>query len=245
MLRRFLSPRWLLGHVTAVLLVVLLVNLGLWQLRRLDDRREANARVTDRSTLAPVPGSSGLFATGPLPDLEWRPVSVTGVYDTDDVLVILGRSDGGTAGTHSLVPLRDEDGLTWLVNRGFVPLASSTPAPPTGTVTVTGWLRPTQNRSTLGAIDSTDPATVEFHRFDVELIARRLDGDVAPMWIQMAAEDPRPAGDAPAPVPLPPLDEGSHLSYAGQWFLFAAIAAGGWIVVIRRAARDPRSRASA
>lgn len=243
MIRRFLSPRWILGHLAAVLLVVLLVNLGMWQLRRLDDRREANGRVTERSTLAPVPGSAGLFDADNPEGLEWRLVEVSGVYDSDSVLVILGRSDGGTAGTHSLVPLRGEDGLVWLVNRGFVPLAAATPPPPSGRVTVTGWLRPTQTRRTLGAVDSTDPATVEYHRFDVNLIARRLTGDVAPMWVQLVAEQPAQAGPRPAPVPLPPLDEGSHLSYAGQWFLFAAIAAGGWIVVIRRAARNPSVRA--
>ena len=245
MLRRFLSPRWILGHLATALLVVLLVNLGLWQLRRLDDRREANDRVTERSTLAPVAGSADLFDTGDTAALEWRPVTVTGLYDAANVLVILGRSDGGTAGTHSLVPLRGEDGSVWLVNRGFVPLVAETPAPPEGSVTVTGWLRSTQTRRTLGAIDSTDPGAVEYHRFDVELISRRLEGDVAPMWLQLATEEPRPAGASPAPVPLPPLDEGSHLSYAGQWFRFAAIAAGGWIVVLRRAARNPPSRASA
>ena len=245
MLRRFLSPRWILGHVVAVLLVVLLVNLGLWQLRRLDDRREANDRVTERSTLAPVPGSAGLFVAGDSAALEWRLVTVTGVYDAENVLVILGRSDGGTAGTHSLVPLQGQDGFVWLVNRGFVPLAADTPAPPAGTVTVTGWLRPTQTRRTLGAIDSTDPGAVEYHRFDVELISRRLTGNVAPMWVQLAAEEPSTPGASPAPVPLPPLDEGSHLSYAGQWFLFAAIAAGGWIVILKRTARTPPAPASA
>ena len=36
----------------------------------------------------------------------------------------------------------------------------------------------------------------------------------------------------PARLPLPPLDEGPHLSYAFQWFSFAAIALGGLGIVL-------------
>lgn len=244
MLRRFLSPRWILGHLGVALLVVVLINLGLWQLRRLDERQDYNAQVAERTAMAPTSGSSALLSSGEPSELEWRPVTVTGVYNPDDSLIILGRSDGGVAGTHSLVPLVADDGLVWLVNRGFVPLATATPAPPSGTVTVTGWLRRTQTRAALGAVDSSDPATVEYHRFDVALISRRIDGEVAPMWIQSAGESPASAERWPAPVPLPPADEGSHLSYAGQWFLFAAVALGGWIVLIRRASRTAPSPTS-
>ena len=44
------------------------------------------------------------------------------------------------------------------------------------------------------------------------------------------------------PVPLPDLDEGPHLSYAFQWFIFAAIGAVGYVMILRRnalAARTP------
>lgn len=245
MLRRFLSPRWIIGHLVVALVVVVLINLGFWQLRRLDERRDYNAQVAERSSLAPTDGVSSMFSRDDASELEWRLVTVTGMYDPDNVLVILGRSDGGVAGTHSLVPLVADDGLVWLINRGFVPLATATPAPPSGTVTVTGWLRRTQTRAALGAVDSSDPATVEYHRFDVDLISRRINGTVAPMWIQLAEESPATNERWPAPVPLPPADEGSHLSYAGQWFLFAAVACGGWIVVIRRAARNAPSPTSA
>ena len=35
----------------------------------------------------------------------------------------------------------------------------------------------------------------------------------------------------------PGLDEGPHLSYAIQWFTFSAIAAGGYLLILRRIAR--------
>ena len=42
---RLLTPRWLIGHVLVLLAVIVLINLGLWQLRRLEQRRALNASI--------------------------------------------------------------------------------------------------------------------------------------------------------------------------------------------------------
>ena len=48
------------------------------------------------------------------------------------------------------------------------------------------------------------------------------------------------ADGAPELVPLGPpgADEGPHLAYAVQWFIFTTIAAGGYVLLLRRVARD-------
>jgi cytochrome oxidase assembly protein ShyY1 len=38
-------------------------------------------------------------------------------------------------------------------------------------------------------------------------------------------------------VLAPQLDDGPHLAYAGQWFLFSAGALAGWPVLIRSSAK--------
>jgi surfeit locus 1 family protein len=50
----------------------------------------------------------------------------------------------------------------------------------------------------------------------------------------------------PVVLPEPELDEGPHLSYAVQWFVFATIAAVGYPLVLRRLSRrgPGRSRPS-
>jgi len=40
-----LRPRWILSHLLVLLLVIVMVNLGLWQLRRLHERTTYNASV--------------------------------------------------------------------------------------------------------------------------------------------------------------------------------------------------------
>lgn len=233
-MKRLATPRWLLVHAAVAGLVVLMVNLGLWQLRRLDEKRSLNAAVAERS-VAPVSNLADLLPGGTLADvsLEWRRVTARGTWEPDHAATILNRSADGVAGVHSVVPLRLTDGRWLLVNRGFVPLAESIPLP-AGEVTVAGYVRPAETRGVLGAVDSTDPTITEFQRLDVDLIGTHLDGSGVPMWVQLADQSPKATTTWPAAIPLPEPDEGPHLSYAFQWFFFTAVAIAGWAVAARR-----------
>ena len=237
MLRRLLTPRRILVHAGVALLVVIMVNLGMWQMRRLEEKKSFNSAVAAR-TSEPVGRADLVLAEGTDPSsVDWRRVAITGTYDAAEAVIVVNRSQDGAAGVDSLVPLRTTDGTVWLVNRGFVPLSMAVPAPQSGQVTVVGYLRRTQTRGALGAIDSSDTDTKEFQRFDVERIAEQVDGDVAPMWVQRIEEVPSPDADWPAVVKLPALDEGPHLSYAAQWFFFSLVAVVGWFVAMRRSLR--------
>lgn len=240
MVRRLFTPKWIAIHLAVVTLVVTMFNLGLWQLRRLDEKRTFNALVMDR-TRESVADLESLWPANPVdPNTlsEWRRVRATGTYIAAKSVTVINRSQDGVAGYDSVVPLLLDDGRTALINRGFVPLATAIPAPPEGTVTITGYVRASQKRSALGAIDSTDVTSTEFQRFDVPLISKRLNGEVLPFFIQVIAEDPRPPGQWPSPVRLPELSEGPHLSYAFQWFFFCLVALTAWVIVIRRRLAD-------
>ena len=195
-----------------MLLVVVMVNLGFWQLRRLHERRADNALVTAHTTQPSVPISS---VAGPdtkgaeLDALRYRAVSATGTYDQAGTIVVASRTgaDGGPGGW-VVTPLHVGDD-TVLVNRGFSRLQpdGTTPAPPapSGIVTVDGYAL---------AISGFD--NIAHHDFDD---ARGATANGLPVVLQAKASTP--ADDASlAPVPLPPLDEGPHLSYAIQWFAF-------------------------
>jgi cytochrome oxidase assembly protein ShyY1 len=108
------------------------------------------------------------------------------------------------------------------------------PAAPSGEIEIIGYLRASQTRSALGPIDSKEVGNTEFQRFDVPLISAHVGKTIEPMFLQLIQESP--AGDSqwPAKVALPPLDEGTHLSYAFQWFFFCLVALTAWVVVVRR-----------
>ena len=238
MWRSLFSPKWLLVHIGTAGLIVLMFNLSLWQFHRLDEKKAFNASVSSRIAQPVDPFFSILTDDASPTDIEWRRVEISGTYDTETAVSIINRSQNGSAGYDLLVPLSTDDGVKILVNRGFVPLAVPAPAIPSGRVTVVGYLRASQSRTGLGLKDSDSTKTTEFQRFDVPRIASQIDGDVAPMFLQLIQDSSSNPEQWPAPVPLPPLDEGSHLSYAVQWAFFSLVALTAWVVVVRKKLRE-------
>ena len=233
MYRFLLKPRWIAFHVLVLALMVTMVNLGFWQLRRLDERRTANHEISDR-TAAPVAAIDELPADPHA--AEWRRVTVSGVWDPAGQVLIRNRSLDGRPGLHVVTPLSDRAGHAVLVNRGFIPLADegNAPAPAAGPVTIVGRVRVTQLRGSLGPRDPATGTLTTLNRVDVARIQQQSAVALAPFYLELVGD--RTPTAAPAPLLLPALDEGPHLSYAIQWFIFTACAAVGWVLVVRKSA---------
>jgi cytochrome oxidase assembly protein ShyY1 len=217
-----------------------MVFLGFWQLNRLEQKQNTNTQVIARTALPAsdvqaILGPSLSTASVAYEDLQWRVVTAKGQYLANDEVTIINRSQDATAGYSPVTPFLLEDGTVVFINRGFVPLAQPVPAPSSGQVTVKGYLRTSQKRTLLSAVDSTDPAATEFHRLDVNLLSQRINKPSLPMYIQLTQETPALTSTWPAPTQLPELTEGSHFSYAMQWWFFSLVSLTGWIVVSRRA----------
>lgn len=121
-----------------------------------------------------------------------------------------------------------------IVNRGFIPLGDEVPPAPATKVEIVGFVRPSEVRDTGGVTDADDgePLT-EIRRIDVPRLARQLPGEVAPVFVQLTGSEPAITSTDPSPVVLPELDNGPHLSYAIQWFIFALCVAIGWVLAVR------------
>ena len=242
MYRFLLSPKWLAFHLVVVLGIVTMVNLGLWQLRRLDERQARNAAVESRVDLPPEPLDDVLVDGADQDSLEWRPVTASGTYLPDEQFVVVNRSQHGLAGEIVVTPLQLDDGRILLVSRGFVPLGQPVAAAPTGEVDITGRLKPSQQRSTGGLSDASAGDLTEAQRVDIDRLAPQMPGDVVPMYVELTASDPPEQPPYPEVLTLPELADGPHLSYAVQWFIFAAAVAAGWVLAVRKSLR---SRAAA
>lgn len=240
-----LRPKWLAFHALVITAVVVMVNLGFWQLRRLDDRRDFNTTVVERAERAPVDLASLLDDPGFDPDAaEWRPVTVSGTFLTDQV-VVFNRTQGGRAGDNVLTALAFDDGRTVLVNRGFVPLGVDVPPPPATAVEILGRVRPSQERGRGGLTDAVDGPITEIRRVDIAQLAPQLPGEVAPVYLDLIASEPAVGPGDPAPVPPPQPGEGNHLSYAFQWFVFSICVVVGWVLAVRRSIATRRREATA
>lgn len=243
MYRFALRPKWILGHVLVVTLVVFLASLGFWQLRRLEERRDINAVVKQRSQSTTALPTEGWEGTDPS-TLVFRRVQVQGRYDSDAEVLLRFRPRAGLPGHHVLTPLVTDQG-TVVVDRGWVPLAiaeewpTRRATPPAGPVQITGILRSSEHGRFLPRRPRPDgPLTVG--AVDLAGLSRELSRPLYPLYVQL---DPAPQAPNSYPVasePLP-LDEGPHLSYALQWFTFATGAAIGWLILLRQSA-NPSAR---
>jgi cytochrome oxidase assembly protein ShyY1 len=239
MYRFLLRPKWIAFTLGIVLLIVTMINLGFWQLRRLDARREFNAAVEARYDAPPRPLDAVLTPGTDPQDVQWLPVTVTGTYRSQETVHIVNRSQNGFAGDNIVVPLDLGDGRVLLVNRGFLPFGEDTPPPPSGEVQVTGRLRPSQTRHFGQLSDASEGTLTEAQRVDIPRLQQQVDGALVAMYVDAFASDP---SDSPAlePVIKPDLSEGPHLSYAVQWFIFSVCAAVGWVLAIRHSANKRR-----
>ena len=243
MYRFLLRPRWLLFHLACIGAVVLMVSLGFWQLRRLDERQAFNATVEARIDQPAVP-LADVPADGDLDALEWRPVVASGEYLADEELVVVNRSQGGRAGDIVVTPLLLEDGRILLVERGFVPFGTVAEPPPTGIVEVVGRLRPSEERRRGQVSDAPSGDLSEAQRLDIDRLAAQLPAPPVGFFVELTTSTPAGTGAFPEPLGGPELTEGSHLSYAGQWFIFSAGVVVGWMLAVRHSLRTRRASAA-
>jgi cytochrome oxidase assembly protein ShyY1 len=225
-------------------LSLLFLRLGFWQLDRKAERLEENAVLTRRLSEDPLPVTSAVAAAGPdLESLDNRPGSAVGSFRPDLEILVRNRTNTlGTAGFHLLTPLELEDGTLVVVNRGWIPLdLDRVPVqelpPPSGKVEVNGLIRMSESRPPVGSIDPPGSLTV-VNRIDLERIGMLFQAPVEKVWLQLLDSGPSGLPDALAPPDT--VGEGPHLSYAIQWFSFAATALIGFGFVLRRAATPGR-----
>lgn len=231
-------PFWIFSHLFALTVIVSFVLLGFWQLSRYHQRVDHNTVIASR-TAPPAVDLRTALGSLPAEQLDYQLVSGQGRYVADDVVRVANRSQGGVAGEYLVSVFQLDDGREILVNRGFVPLDQDVPVlpAPTGEVTVEGWLRASVNRERFGATDTGQGAVVP--RLDVAAIQERLDGEtLEPVWLQLSPSGPKAAeATFPDPVPLPELTKGPHLSYMGQWWIFATLGLAFYLALLRRTAR--------
>lgn len=237
------QPRWIVGHVLVVVLAVVMVGLGVWQLRRLDERRDHNALLASRSAAPTVALDDLLVDDGP-DGAEFRWATATGTFDAGREVLVRGRALSGHAGFDVLTPLRTADGGAVVVNRGWVPMAvgerwpAPEAAPPVGEVEVTGLVRASQQRQGLGVADPSEGTLTTVARADLDRLGEQLPYAVRPVVLQVTSTADTPRFEPlPAAHLLPDLGEGSHLSYAVQWFAFSATVMVGWAALLRHTAR--------
>ena len=230
---------WLLAALITLMALVM-VGLGFWQLDRLGQRRAQNALITARLAAAPVDLNQAPAADLP----EYQPVRLRGTYDFSQEIVLRNRAHLGSPGVHVLTPLRlSGSDQAVLVDRGWIPYTDAAPEdrlaypPPQGEVTLTGLVRPPQQRefAFLPADPTLSPAQPRvdaWFRVDLDQIQDQMPYPLLPFYVE-ASPGPDPS-QLPMSSPALDLSEGPHLGYAIQWFAFALILVVGSLALRRQ-----------
>ena len=237
-MRQLFAPRWLVAHIVVVVLVVVFLNLGLWQLTRLDQRRIENTVGEGRFNSEPQEFETILSSAGDdLDSLVYRRARAIGTFDPDGEVLIRSQVYLGSAGFHIITPFVLADGSAVLVNRGWVPLVVDrvpvAEAPPAkGEVVIRGWLDVTKTRGALGPRDPEEGRLVTMNRVDIDRIQAQVSYELRPIYLSVL-------DDREANLPIPPTppafdEEGPHLGYAIQWFGFALVGLIGYGFLIRK-----------
>ena len=235
-----------LPAVAALLMFVLLLSAGLWQLRRAEGKREIAVEQADRSDREPLVLEPGMAASASLAELRNRRVRAAGQYRSDIQYLLDNSIQNHAVGYQVLTPFRLQDSDVYLlVNRGWLPVGpdrgrlpditvSEQAASPEGLI-----VAPPASGLALGAAGYDGegwPRVVQ--RVELDRIQEQLGKPLLPFVLRLSlASDYGYGRDWRIRTGLTPE---RHVGYAVQWFALAAALLGlcGWVAV-KRAPEEP------
>ncbi len=230
------------GFVVAALIgAAIFIRLGLWQVSRLRERQHVNLQMESRLKAAPVTIDS---MNGTADALRYRRARVRGLADYAHETVLAQRSYQGSPGVYLVTPVltAGSDSAT-IVVRGWV-------YAPDGvrieqgrwhegdSLTVEGYLDQLPEGVITGTFPGEPNAVRRLERAD---LTRRAGRPVRAMYLWAVSDSTAPSAQKAARFTLPILDDGSHRSYAVQWFSFAIIALAGAAIIVRNDRRQGRA----
>jgi cytochrome oxidase assembly protein ShyY1 len=163
---RFLAkPKWIVFTVSIAALMVTMIELGFWQIRRLHQRQTFNAQVIARSQVPPVDAT--IVDLEDVATRDWASVRATGTFEQVTAAVVV------SGGWQIVSPLTLDNGSTILVVRGFTTAERDRPAPPSGRLTIDGILRSSPKPTTRPTVDGAA------HRLVLQ--SAKTDGDLTPI----------------------------------------------------------------
>jgi surfeit locus 1 family protein len=223
-----------------------MIRLGFWQLDRLQQRRASNSRELTQIN-SPVLDLSLDPTSQRLTDSAYRSVKVTGVYDFLQQVYIKNLVWGNQLGIHLLTPLHiSGNSQVVLVDRGWIPFEDAVSGKvelynQPGQVVITGMIHLQQSEPTFGGIadpplSSGQSRLQSWIVVNIDRIQKQVNYPLLPVYIQQLPGTDNNQLPYRA-VSTPDLTDGPHLSYAIQWFSFAAILLFGYPYIIRRQLR--------
>ncbi|HEU0183192.1 MAG TPA: SURF1 family protein, partial [Agromyces mariniharenae] len=222
------SSRWA-GYLALVIVFAIACSaLGTWQLNRRAEALAEVARIDANYDAEAVPVAEALpDPAGFDADQRWQVVALSGEYLADEEVVVRNRPFEGSSGFEVITPFRLADGTVFMVNRGWIAQdsdgrPSAYAAPPAGRIDVEARLKAGEGRIAGRTSTGNELATI-----DLDELADRVGGPTYTGAYGLLVQRGDDADEPPLAAMRPARDEGPHLSYALQWFVFAVLGFAG------------------
>jgi len=230
--RTLFNHRWWWTTLIVIAGVIVMARLGIWQLDRLQQRKDQNATYLEQISAAPLELTAEDVAVAPVL-LKDRLAVARGKYDFSEQIVIVQQNWQGRPGAYLVTPLVLGDGQTAvLVNRGWIPSTDMN-------LDLAKFDEPDE-RMVEGSIQlsqvlSGGRETIvsgkqkEWYRIDISAIQEQMPYELFPFYLLAT---PPEGYQEQLPYRIAPeidLSNGPHLGYAIQWFLFASILGLGYL----------------
>lgn len=232
------QKRPIFATIVALLSVVTMVCLGIWQWQRGEQKQLRLTQLAERSVQTPY-SVSEVLALEVGKDIRDMPVKVTGEVRSSTYFLLDNRIFNGRVGYEVLVPM-PYNGRFLVINFGWVPGNADRRALPAivlpdgirdypGTVYV-----PTVNPLVVetAKVDGQWPKVVQ--AIDLDHLSQHLNGTSLPFVLQLDGAHPDGFERNWQPVVMPPE---KHYGYAVQWFGLAIAAAAIYLFAVRKQAK--------
>lgn len=239
-LSKLFNRRWWWQTIIVIAGVLFLARLGVWQLDRLEQRRIQNAYELTQWRQDPFRVNQDTLPAD-LDELAYRRIVANGRFDYSNQVIWGYQTFMQQTGVRLVTPLiisnaDDENVQAVLVVRGWVPnngegdwrqYDEMEDASIVGRA-FKSQLLPNGVMPTL----PTDPNAGWFY-INIEAIQPQMPYTLLPFIVVQLPESGRTLSDFPMrEIWVPAASEGSHLSYALQWFCFALILGFGYLQFI-------------
>lgn len=252
MIRSLFSRRWWWTTLIVLAGIGVAIRLGFWQLDR-HAQRQSSIRHIQSVQALPVLDLNLRPLPLDLASMEYRKVTVNGVYDFNHQVAlrnqVRSRMSGTDPGVALITPLILSDGVAVLVERGWIPLEFATPASwrqfdEPGAVSLEGIIRLSMEKAELGSalLDPTlspaEPRLDVWNFINLPRLQEQFPYPLLGVYIQQAP------GTNLESLPYrlmeqPDLDPGAHIGFALQWFFYAALLFIGYPVWLKKQVQKP------
>ncbi len=218
-----LSLKVILGAVLTVMVFVVLVNLGLWQLSRGEEKQALEQELQHRQNMTPLSLATALDRYS-IEEMTGLRVELTLSPSNNMTFLLDNQTFEGKVGYLAYQLMREKQGHWVLIERGFVPAPNERSQLPE-----VNWMTSSQElvgrlyQKSLNPLSSDLSIEPEIpHRIqnlNVEQLSKWLGEPILPVVLQPQ--------DSDWPYPQPwvpfPLSAEKHFGYAVQWFAMATV----------------------